>query len=223
MNALDWLIVRKDWYFVRWPMAGYATIGALALAMIAFGRGVTFYAGAVILISVVVTIGIHFVFGAVVTERSKNTLPFALSLPIDFRQYTRTKLVGCLTGFAVPWLVLATTTVLIIYGTDHLNPGLVPFALIVLGELFVAFVVTLAVAMVFESEAATVVVMTVLNIGISIFMFTIGSIPSIAANIDGSAAVWSPAAVGIVAGEAGLIVLLIAATWWLQSRKTDFV
>ncbi|MEM1175457.1 MAG: hypothetical protein AAGA33_00485 [Pseudomonadota bacterium] len=223
MTAVDWNMVFKDWQFVRLPMLGYAVLGLLAAAMIGLASGVVLYVGVVLIISVIVIIGIHFVFGTIIFERSKQTLPFMLSLPVTFLQYSRNKMVSNLLGFGIGWLALTGATALAISGTDQIPNGMIPFAVITLGELAVAFVLLFAIAMVLESEAWTIVVMTVCNIGISIFMHVLGGIPGINAHMGGAEAVWNSTALGLLAAEAGLIIALIAGTLFLQSRKTDYL
>ena len=98
-----------------------------------------------------------------------------------------------------------------------------PYAVIVLGELFAAFVLVLAVALITESEPWTIVIMTILNIGISMFMFLIGGIPAIGDHIGGPVPVWNGTAILIIGIEFLIIALLIGVTLAVQSRKTDFL
>ncbi len=223
MTALDWNMVLKDWHFVRMPMLGYAVIGVIAAALIGLSSGIALYAGIVLMISVVVIIGVHFVFGTVMSERSKQTLPFMLSLPVTFLQYSRNKMLSNLLGFGIGWLFITLATVVAISVSDQVANGMIPFAVITLGELAVTFVLVLAIAMVLESEAWTIVVLTICNVGISIFMHAIGRIPDIYEHMGGSEPVWNSTAVTLLLAEAGLIVALVAATFILQSRKTDYL
>ncbi len=223
MNRIDLQMILKDWYFVRWPMLAYLVIGAIAIALVGLGRDMVFYAGVIVLISIVVVIGIHLVFGTVMSEKKHQTLPFMLSLPVTYVQFTRTKIIGNLLLFSLAWLVLTGTTLLVIANSAHIPNGLIPFAVIVLGELYAAFVLILAIAIVSESEAWTVVIMTISNIGISIFMNGIGRIPAVSAHIFGEVAVWNSTTIGLVAAEAGVVIALLAGTLFLQSHKSDYL
>ncbi|MEM6514502.1 MAG: ABC-2 transporter permease [Pseudomonadota bacterium] len=223
MNRIEWQMILKDWSFMRGPMLGYLGLGAIAIAMIGLGRNMVFYAGVIILVSIIVIIGIHAVFGSVMSERKNQTLPFMLSLPVTFLQYTRSKILGNLLLFSMSWLALTVATLLVIAGSEHIPNGLIPFAVIVLGELFAAFALLLAIAIVSESEVWAIVVMTICNIGISIFMNAIGSLPAINATMSGPVTVWNITSVGIVAAEAALVAVLIAVTFYLQSRKADYL
>lgn len=220
---LVWALVRKDWSFVRGPMAAYLVVGLIAAFLLAIESWVAIIVGISLLISSIVIIGVHFVFGTVINERSKQTLPFVMSLPVTYIQYSLAKLFSCVGGFAILWTILLAATLFVIASENHLAGGLAPFAVMVLLELFAAFAVTLAVAMVAESEVWTIVVMTVLNIGISIFMNIVGGLPEVGPYMDGAEPVWNATVFGIVGVELAVIVFAIGITLALQARKTDFL
>lgn len=223
MNPITWQLVKKDWHFNKFPMLGYALLGIIALALMSLAGGASFLIGSILLITVVVTVGIHLIFITVIYERSRQTLPMIMSLPITFMQYTRAKMLANIGVFAVAWLALVVGVFTLILSNDELPNGLLPFSLIVLGELFVANILILAVALVTESEAWTIVVLAVCNVCISIFMFFIKSFPAIGDHISGPAAVWNSTAVTAIVLEAAAVVTLIALTYYMQSRKHDYL
>ncbi len=216
-------LVLKDWYFVRYPMAAYLIVGIAAAVLLAVPHYIAFLVGSVLLLSVVVIVGVHLVFGTVNHERSQQTLPMVMSLPITHTQYSAAKLISNVGGFAIAWSILVATVLVMFLTRDNLQEGLIPFAVIALTELFAAFVITLSVAMITESEAWTVVTMTILNIGISIFLNLIGSIPAIGSHMGGPDAVWNGTALLIL----GILWLIIAAaivtTLIVQARKKNFL
>ncbi len=216
-------LVLKDWYFVRYPMAAYLTLGIAAAILLAVPHHIAFLVGSVLLLSIVVIVGVHLVFGTVTHERSQQTLPMIMSLPITYTQYSTAKLVSNVGGFAIAWSVLLTTVLVMILTRENLPDGLVPFAVIALTELFAAFVLTFAVAMITESEAWTVVTMTVLNIGISIFLNIIGGLPEIGTYMGGATAVWNGTALLILAILWAIIAAVIVATLAVQARKKNFI
>ena len=95
--------------------------------------------------------------------------------------------------------------------------------MLALTELFAAFVVTLSVAMIFESEAWTIVTMTILNVGISIFLNLVGSIPAIYNHMSGPDIVWNGTALLILGIELLVIGVAIVITLAVQARKKDFL
>jgi len=223
MNPITWQLVKKDWHFNQLPMLGYAILGMIALNLIYLARGSSFLVGSILLITVVVTIGIHLIFATVIYERSKQTLPFVMSLPITFMQYTRAKMIANIGVFAVGWLILVGGATGVILMVEDIPNGLLPFSLIILGELFVANILILAVAMVSESEAWTIVVMAICNVCISLFMFFVRGFDAIGDFIEGPVAVWNSTALTALSLEALAIVVLIALTFYAQSKKHDYL
>ena len=119
--------------------------------------------------------------------------------------------------------VLFAVTVAVILTRDNLPDGLVPFAVIALSELFTAFVLTFAVAMISESEAWTIVTMTIFNIGISIFLNLVGSIPAIGSHMGGPAPVWNGTVFLILAILGLIIAAAISITFAAQARKKNLL
>ena len=216
-------LVLKDWYFVRYPMAAYLATGIAAAVLMSVPHQMAFMIGGVLLLSVVVIVGIHLVFGTVIHERSQQTLPMIMSLPITFKQYSLAKLISNVGGFAIAWAVLFAVTVAVILTRDNLPDGLVPFAVIALSELFTAFVLTFAVAMISESEAWTIVTMTIFNIGISIFLNLVGSIPAIGSHMGGPAPVWNGTVFLILAILGLIVAAAIFITFVAQARKKNLL
>ena len=221
--SLLWKLVGKDWSFVLAPMIAYLVAGLVAVYLLTIENRITLIVGIAVLISAIVIIGVHFVFGTVIAERSKQTLPFVLSLPVTCARYSVAKLVACVGGFLVLWSILLGATLFAIAAENHLPGGLAPFAVMVLLELFAAFVVTLAVALVVESEVWTIVTMTILNVGISIFMNIVGGLPDVGPYMEGPTPVWNATVLGIIGGEVAVIVAAIALSLAMQARKTDFI
>lgn len=222
-SNIVWALVRKDWSFVSGPMLAYGIVGLIAVLLLAVENRIAQIVGISVLVSSIVIIGVHFVFGTVITERSKQTLPFVMSLPVSYTQYSIAKLISCIGGFALLWSLLLIATLVVIASDNHLSGGLAPFAVMVLLELFAAYAVTLAVAMVTESEVWTIVVVTVLNIGISIFMNIVGGLSAVGPYLEGPDPVWNATVLGIVGAEIAVIVVAIGVTLALQARKTDFL
>ena len=223
MNSITWQLVKKDWHISRLPMLGYAVLGALSLVLIYLATNASFYIGTTLLITVLVVIGIHIIFVSIIHEASKQRLPFIMSLPITFMQYTRAKMLANLGIYGLAWLMLTASVVAIILTSSDLPNGLVPFALIVLGELFAANVLIFGVALVTESEAWTIVVMALCNLCISIYIFFVSSFPEINAHMEGSVAVWNNTALTFIGLEIVAITLFLALTFYAQARKRDYL
>ncbi|MEP7010254.1 MAG: ABC-2 transporter permease [Acidobacteriota bacterium] len=229
MNALamDFQMVRrlvlKDWYFQRKPIFGYLAAGVLALALIADPNEGAFFAGSILMITVLLAVGIHLAMASVVEERKDQTLAFVMSLPISVKEYTTAKILSNLLIFLVPWLTLLIGSFVVIAVKPGLPDGLIPFTAIILLELFASSVLILSVALVSESQNWTIGAIVFGNLFFQGFLYTVSHLPSIAQTMKGSRIVWSPAALTLLVGEVAAIALMVGSTFWLQSRKTDFL
>lgn len=216
-------LIVTDWYFNRAALVALTFLGVLSIGLLSMEGKSLFYVGLVLLISTVVIVGILLIFTTTIYERKNKTLAFVLSLPISYMNYTLAKIIANLSAFLLIWLFLGVGVIVAIIFREHLPSGLIPYMVIVLVELLLGYIAVLATALISESEAWTVVVMSVNNIGISLFMFWVGSISGIHEHIEGAVAVWNSTAVSILVAEVLIGCFLIGITFYFQSRKTDFL
>jgi|CXWL01.1.fsa_nt_gi ABC-type transport system involved in multi-copper enzyme maturation permease subunit len=216
-------LIKKDWTFNRWPLLVY---GALGLAA-AFGLGLpsetAFFASGVLLITVLISVGIHLTMVTVVYERQQQTLAFVMSLPISQREYTLAKLVANLTIFGTAWAAITIATLAVIASRSWVPDGLIPYALTILLQLFVGYLLTLSVALVSESMPWTIGAIVAGNLLVQGVMFAVGRVPAVAAVLKTDSVLWVAPIPAILATEVAVIVGLVALTFFLQSRKTDFL
>jgi ABC-type transport system involved in multi-copper enzyme maturation permease subunit len=203
-------LILKDWYFNRRGIAGYLIAGALALAMVGFGNEIAFNAGSILLITVLITVGIHLTMATVINERSEHTLPFVMSLPISAMEYTTAKILANLLIFLIPWTTMLIAAVAVIASRATVPDGLIPFVVIILTEILVSSCLLMAVALVTESQGWTIGAIVFGNLFFQAFLYYVSHIPSIAQAITADSL-------------ADAIVGLLGLTFWLQARKTDFV
>ncbi len=221
-NSVTKAMIYKDWYFNKAHILLFGLIGLVAAFMLSF-ESVIFYVGQALLISMVIIIGALLVFSTVVNERKKQTLAFLMSLPITCMDYTKAKLIFNLSVYFVAWSILTVATLGIIMYSTHIPNGLIPYSLIILLELMIAFILVLGTALVSESEIWSIVVMTITNIGVSVFMFMIAFIKDIGRHMDGTIPVWNKTALTIITIEIVVGIAIIVLTLYLQSRKKDFI
>jgi hypothetical protein len=216
-------LVLKDFYLQRWSIVGYVVAGVIALAFISAGGEAPGFIGFVLLVSVLITAGVHLAMTTVLQERKEFNLPFIMSLPISAREYTTSKLIGTLSMFLVPWVTLVVASVATILSHEALPDGSVPLTLILLTEIFVSTCVLVGVALVSESNAWSICTLVAGNLFFNFFLFWVSRIPSIAAAAKGEVVVWDAPVLALLGGEAAAIVIVIGLTFALQDRKTDFI
>lgn len=216
-------LIAKDWYLQRWTIVGYLLGGAVALGLLGFGGEAAFTAGMILLITVLMALGIHVAMVTVVIERTEKTLPFIMSLPVSPIEYATAKIAANLLIFLVPWTALVLGAVAVILARGGVPDGLLPYSVLTLTIIFVNYCIVLCAALVSESLGWTIAVMMVCNLGFQAFIFTVSRIDSIAATIKGPVVVWTADALAVLGAEITAVVIVLALTYWLQARKTDFL
>lgn len=219
-HVLVWRLIAKDWYLSRQPLAILAAAGATSTALLYLRNSTT---GMIAMISAVITLvflSILLPMLTVVTERKERNLAFVMSLPISPMEYTAAKVLGNLAAFVALWLAVSTTFL----GTLTMAGfgGLLPIGTVIAFVPFAAFCLMLAVAIVVETEFWAVVVMGACNVSYS-FAWLVMVRFGLLKDASGPVPVWSERILLILAGEITVIVVTLALTFYLQSRKTDFV
>ena len=192
------------------------------LGIIATGAKVAFLIGLILLIMVIISIGAQMAVATIVTERKEQTLPFVMSLPISYREYTASKIWGNLIIFLVPWV----TMVLGSFGLLLWSPssrGLLPYTAIMSTEILLSTFLILAVALITESQGWTVAAIMVGNLAVNGLGYVFAHIGGIAKGMWGPTIQWSGAASAVLLAEFATIVLLLGATFLEQSKKKDFL
>jgi len=216
-------LVLKDFYFARLALVLYLAGAATSIGMMLSGFSILTMIGGIALVAAIMSFGIFLVFATVINERKHGTLPFIMSLPVSYKDYTAAKVIANVAAFFVPWMLLALVILTLIGAGGQYPQGVIPFFWILQLELFIGYLIILAVAIVTESEGWTVAVMAVVNTAFSIVFLAVSKVGAIKETISGPEAVWSAEALAIIGGEVGLIALIIALVFFFQARKTSFI
>jgi ABC-2 type transport system permease protein len=216
-------LIVKDWHFQRTSIVAFLLTGVVLAVLMGLPSQIWFAIGGIGLITLVITVGALMVSTTVVGERSSQTLVFLMSLPISMREYTTAKLLGNLTIFFVPWLVLLIATVLVIVGRPNLPDGMVAYALIVLVQLLINYCLVLCAALTTESQAGVTVAILVGNLALQAFLMLVPARAEISSLIAGSSVAWNSTLSVIFVSQLAVIALLLLGTYLLQLRKTNFL
>lgn len=216
-------LILKDWYFHRWGIFGYLAAGALALFFVSTGGDASFFVGSILILTILVAVGIDLAMSTIVQERTDQTLPFVMSLPISPKEYTTAKILANVLIFLIPWVTLLIGSFAVIASRPALPDGLIPFTAIILTEIFMSYVLIVAVALISESQGWAIGAIVFGNLLLQAAMYYVSHIPSIAAAMKGPRIVWDQPVITLLLVEIAVIVLLLGLTFWLQSRKTDFI
>ena len=215
-------LILKDWYLNRGVILGSLPVGLGALAIVLTGKPVAFMLCIILLCMVIVGVGAQLAFVTTINERKEQTLAFVMSLPVSWREYTAAKILANLIIFLIPWLPLTAGAlgVLLLPGATH---GLVPFTAIMALEMLITTSLIVAAGIITESQAWTTAGIFFSSLGINLGGYVFAHLPGIAKYMWGTRVYWSSTAWIILICELLTIPLLLGVTFFVQSRKTDFL
>ena len=223
MESIVWPLVAKDLRILRIPSIAWFALGlvAIGLAIADIGPELVPF---IVFITAMYGAAIHPIMQTVVMERQEKVLTFVMSLPVSVKQYTSAKLIANLAVFTMIWGSLSVVFLAIGFlGERGLADGAIPFSTIILLTIFVAYTFILGVGLVAESVGYCTAAIGISSVSAHLFASWLPDHPAIAPYISGDRAVWNEGAIEIVALELLVIIGLIALTYILQARKTDFL
>jgi ABC-type transport system involved in multi-copper enzyme maturation permease subunit len=216
-------LIYKDWYFNRWAILAYVAVGLLSVLALGAGHEMAFYAGSTLLITVLVTIGAHLAMVTVIYERRDQTLAFVMTLPISPMEYTTAKVLANFAIFGLSWITLLIGTIAVIAGTATVPDGLIPFSVVLLVQLFTGYCLMLAVALVTESQGWTIGALVLGNLLFQCVLYGLANLTDVGKDLTGNSIVWRQPVVAALGIEIAAILMILALTFYLQARKTDYL
>jgi ABC-2 type transport system permease protein len=216
-------LIFSDWHRHRMHILMCLVAGALAFALIQVGGELPTILGVTWFFVSLIVFGSMLPVSNVINERKKHNLAFLMSLPLSAAQYTIAKLVSTVGMFLVSWLTLVVAALSFIVSHPVIPDGMIPSILILAMFTFVGFCVIAAVALVSESEGATVAATVVANSFYGFGWYLLVRNPVIRGDMKSLAPVWSREVLTILGVEIGLMALILGLTFYLQSRKRDFI
>jgi ABC-2 type transport system permease protein len=215
-------LILKDWYLNRWMILGSIPAGLASLAIILTGKQVAFLISIILLCMVIIGVGAQLAIVTTVNERKEQNLAFVMSLPVSWREYTAAKILANLVIFLIPWLPITAGALGILFlpGAAH---GLIPFTAIMSVEMLVTTCLIIAAGVITESQAWTTVAILCSSLGLTLLGYTFAHLRGISTYMWGTRAYWTPTAWIVLAAELLMVPLLLGLTFFIQSRKTDFL
>jgi ABC-2 type transport system permease protein len=220
--SMVWRLILKDWYFQTVAILLTLAGGVVSLGIVVFGGQPGFTLGLILLVTVLVMLSAMSVMGNTIGERENQTLAFAMSLPISYIEYTTSKILGNLLIFVPIWLAIVSGCLGLIVYSPPIR-GLFAFTVIMALEMLISTCLMIAVALVTESKSWTIAAMVTGNLALNIVGYLVAHIPGIGNVMWGKAVQWTSAATISVAIEFALLALLLGGTFFIQSRKKDFI
>jgi ABC-2 type transport system permease protein len=217
-------LIWKDWYLNKAGILASLLGGVATLALVAAMHvsQVALILGIIVIVSILIGMGAIVTISAA-SERKQLTLPFVMSLPISYREYTISKIAGGMLIFLALWIPLVAATVATILITSRIPHGMIPFVLIMAVEILMSTCLITAVAVTTESHGWTVAAAQVGAISLNGIGWSIVQLPQIGGWMRSTTLRWSGTATALLVAELAMIVLMLAVTFLVQARKRDFI
>ena len=215
-------LIQKDWKLYRPFMLLYALIGVISGLLMITPSSLAYYTGVVMLITVLIGAGAHLSIHSVIIEKKEYQLSFIMAMPIDVLDYTLSKVVGGMMIYLVPWLISVLATSALIIFSDLPN-GMLPMLWIGATEVLAATTLLLCIGIMSGSEGITISVMVLFNLLFNLFLFAVVRMPEIGPHIGGEVAVFNQTAIGLLVVEVLVIVIAVAFTAYIKSRRPCFL
>lgn len=223
-NSVMLRLILKDWRMQRRMIILSVLAGGIALGILRIGGQTPSVLGAVFFFISIMFCACLLPMTNIVNERKKQTLAFLMSLPISCSRYGAAKLLSTFGMFVVPWLTLVAAALYMIVVRHVLPNGTIPIMLILANLPFIGFCLIAGTALVGESEVLGNAAVAIVNSSYWLAWYLLVSqVPSLSRNWAGPAAVWNPAVLKILGAEFAIILVTLAATLYLQSRKRNFI
>jgi ABC-2 type transport system permease protein len=215
-------LIRKDWRLNRTLIFASILAGMVALVIMQLATEATVVVGAVWFFIALILVGCMLPIG-IVNERKKQHLAFLMSLPISSIQYATSKLLSSTGMFLIPWLTLVMAALLSIVVRGIFPHGVIPLLLILALMPFVGFCIITAAALIGESEGWGIAANVACNSSYGLVYYFLSRVPAVMAHNSSPVVVWNSTVLKILGTELALIPLLLGVTYFVQSRKRDFV
>ena len=222
MNMLTRKLIAKEFYLSRWIIIGATGAGLAGLVIAAEGR-MRFNIGMLIWLTTIIAYGVSLAMLSIASERKDRALQFVLSLPLSIADYVGAKMLGLLLCFLAIWLVSSAAALVLVFGKESVPDGVAPYTVLLCVFMLANFAVVLCGAMHARSEALTSAVIVVTNMGVSIFMFTVGPMEGINKYMWGPTPMWNSTFWSVLGCELAVLAIALALPFFLAARRRDFL
>jgi ABC-2 type transport system permease protein len=216
-------LILKDWRLQRSLILMTMGGGAIALAIVQHGGEPAIVVGSVFFFIAIILAGNMVPMASITNERKKQNLAFLMSLPVTSVQYAAAKLMANLALFLIPWLTLVISALLLVETRGLLPRGTIPLLFIAAFLPFLGFCLVTGAALVGEKEGWGIAASAISNSSYGLTWYFIMRSPALVAHAGDPSPVWNSTVLTVLAVEIAAIILTLGLTFFLQSRKTDFV
>jgi len=222
MNIITRKLIVKELYVNRWMVAGGALSGVASILIATLGK-TGFNVGALTWLTTIIATGVMLALYGIMNERKENALQFVLSLPLSISEYVRAKMLGLFAGFLIMWSISCAAALLLVFLKASVPDGIAPYVTLLCVFMLANFAVVLCGALHAQSEALNSAVIVVTNMGVSIFMFTVGPMPGIQQHMWAPVPVWNDTFWTVLFCELAVLVIALTLPFVFAARRRDFL
>jgi hypothetical protein len=214
-------LVLKDLYIHRLSILGLAVaIPAVALCLALFGSQAWVHVGLILMSNSMIWVGLFLPIATILQEKKT----FILSLPVSPVEYTAAKILVGLVVFLPLWITCATAMPAIVARHSQLAAGATAPIAVLFGAFLLSFLMTVAVALAWESTFVTTGVGLLIVVVAFAFMPLLQHVPRrILEHWAGDRVVWDPEVIAVLLAEALCAVGAVLAAFELMRRKRSYV
>ena len=222
MNVVTRKLIAKELYVNRWFIVGGSLSGIASIVIASVGK-MGFNVGALTWLTTIIATGVMLALYGIMNERKEHALQFVLSLPLSIADYVGAKMLGLLLCFLAIWLVSSAAALVLVFGKESVPDGVAPYTVLLCVFMLANFAVVLCGAMHARSEALTSAVIVVTNMGVSIFMFTVGPMEGMNKYMWGPTPMWNSTFWSVLGCELAVLAIALALPFFLAARRRDFL
>jgi ABC-2 type transport system permease protein len=216
-------LILKDWQLQRTQILVSIAAGAIALGVIQLKDETAFLVGTIWFFVSLIVLASMMPVSNVINERKKQTVVFLMSLPVSALQYATSKMVSTIGMFLVPWAAMVIAGSGLVLSRHDIPNGIIPVMFILFGFPLIGFCMIAGAALISESEGWTIAATIACNSSYGLVWYFVIRDPAINSALKSPVPVWSVPVVMILGGEAAAVALILGLTFYLQSRKREFV
>jgi len=222
MNIVVRKLIAKELHVNRWFIAGGVIAGVAAVLVATLGKA-AFNIGSLVWLTTIIAAGVMFAIYGVWIERKEHSLQFVLSLPLSTAQYVQAKVLGLFASFLIVWSAASGAALLLVFWSSAVPDGLAPYVVLLCMFMLANFSLVICGAMHVRSEAMSSALIVVTNMGVSIFMFTVGPMPGIQQHIWSARPVWNATFWTVLGCELAVLLITFILPFFFAARRRDFL
>jgi hypothetical protein len=209
----------KDVYLNRMLIGAAMAFGIPSVLITPINR-VLFGVGGMFYLTTIIAYGVMLVMYGVVQERKDKAMLFAMSLPVSYSQYLRSKLIAAFLTFVVPWATLTLAALAVIL-TTRIQDGMASYLITAAFFMLMNFCVILGVGLRTRSEVAVGATIILTNLSVSLFFMGIANNQGINAIMNGDKVVFDRTMLSLIACELILTPIALSIPFWFRRGKGD--